>query len=124
MLWPGLPDALRHPVTRWLGPIALVAVGTAASTVALTSRALYEWGYMLFGLAAALLIADLYARGLTSRPLRCAPLVAVGRISYGLYLWHWPVFIVINGSRVHWSPLPLTLLRPCRSCSSSSRSCG
>ena len=111
MLWPGLPDALRHPVTRWFGPVALVAVGTAASTVALTSRALYEWGYMLFGLAAALLIADLYARGLTSRPLRWAPLVAVGRISYGLYLWHWPVFIVINGSRVHWSPLPPTLLR-------------
>ncbi len=111
MLWPGLPGTLRHPVTRWFGPLALVAVGIAASTVELTSRSLYRWGYLLFGLATALLIADLYARGLTSRLLRWPPFVAVGRISYGLYLWHWPVFIVINGSRVHWSPLPLTLLR-------------
>ncbi len=57
------------------------------------------------------LIADLYARGLTSRLLRHQPLVSIGRISYGLYLWHWPVFLVLNGGRIHWAFVPLTVLR-------------
>ncbi|MCU1456158.1 MAG: hypothetical protein JWL73_250 [Actinomycetia bacterium] len=111
MLWPGLVDALHGPFTRGLGALALFAVGIAASTVDIASKSLYRWGYLLFGLTTAVVVADLYARGLTSRVLRWAPLVAVGRISYGLYLWHWPVFIVLNGQRIHWSFLPLTLLR-------------
>jgi peptidoglycan/LPS O-acetylase OafA/YrhL len=111
LLWPGLPDALTSRATRWIGPAALVAVAAAAATVTLTSRALYQWGYFAFVIVTALLIADLYARGLTSRGLRHQPLVAVGRISYGLYLWHWPVYLVLNGGRIHWAFVPLTLLR-------------
>jgi peptidoglycan/LPS O-acetylase OafA/YrhL len=111
LLWPGLPEGMGGRATRWLGPAALVAVGLAASRVALTSRALYQWGYLLFVVVTAVLVADLYARGLTSRLLRNQPLVAVGRISYGLYLWHWPVYLVLNGGRIHWGFVPLTLLR-------------
>ena len=82
----------------------------------------------------AVLIADLYARGTTSRLLRNQPLVAVGRVSYGLYLWHWPVYLVLNGGRIHWGFVPLTVLRltvsglwrrpcPVRAGSSNSPSC-
>jgi peptidoglycan/LPS O-acetylase OafA/YrhL len=111
LLWAGLPDAFTHRGSRWIGPAALVVIAIAASTVSLTSRALYEWGYLLFVLATTLLIADLYSRGLTSRPLHHEPFVAIGRISYGLYLWHWPVFLVLNGGRIHWGFVPLTILR-------------
>ena len=61
--------------------------------------------------ATAVVIADLYSRGPTRVLLRREPLVGLGRISYGLYLWHWPVFLVLNGGRIHWSFVPLTLLR-------------
>ncbi len=111
LLWPGLPDAFRRSTTRWIGPVALVAIGIAASTVSLTSRALFMWGYLVFVAATALVIADLYSRGLTSRPLHHEPFVAIGRISYGLYLWHWPVFLVLNGGRIHWGFIPLTIVR-------------
>ena len=59
-----------------------------------------------------LVIADLYAGG-PDQPACCAASrwSAIGRISYGLYLWHWPVFLVLNGGRIHWAFVPLTLLR-------------
>jgi peptidoglycan/LPS O-acetylase OafA/YrhL len=111
LLWPDLPRHVTGRVSRWLGPLALVGIGVAVATVSLTSRALFAWGYLVFVLVTAVLVADLYARGLTSRLLHHEPLVAIGRISYGLYLWHWPVYLVLNGGRIHWGFIPLTLLR-------------
>ncbi len=111
LLRPTLTEGMTRRSTQWVGPAALVAVGAAAATVSLTSRALYQWGYLLFVVVTTVLIADLYARGLTSRLLRHQPLVGIGRISYGLYLWHWPVYLVLNGGRIHWAFVPLTVLR-------------
>ena len=39
------------------------------------------------------------------------PLHFVGTISYGIYLWHWPVIVYLNGARTGLSTWPLDLLR-------------
>jgi peptidoglycan/LPS O-acetylase OafA/YrhL len=111
LLWPDAARRLTGRVTSWAGVVALAAMGVAAATIDLRSRWLYEWGYVVFGLVTAVVIADLYARGRTRGLLRHEPLVFVGRISYGLYLWHWPTYLVLNGGRIHWGFVPLTLLR-------------
>ena len=73
----------------------------------------YHGGSLLFAVAVAGIIASAMQPG--SSALRSAlavtPLVWVGTISYGLYLWHWPVDVFVNGARSGTSGMALTLLR-------------
>lgn len=77
-----------------LGALVLVVAGFAL--VSEFDAALYRnGGFLRTGLVAAVLIvAAIRAGPITSALLSTAPMVAVGRRSYGLYLYHWPVFVL------------------------------
>ncbi len=45
------------------------------------------------------------------RALSLATAVAAGRISYGVYLLHWPIFLMLTPQRIGWAPWPLFALR-------------
>lgn len=72
-----------------------------------------EGGFLACAAAAAVVIADVRqtSRGPISRLLELAPLRWIGRISYGLYLWHWPVIVEVTQARTGLTGLSLDLAR-------------
>jgi peptidoglycan/LPS O-acetylase OafA/YrhL len=99
---------LWRPETN-AGQIACGALGVlgAAGAIGLwvlttsTSTFPYSGGFFLIGLsvAAVILAAVAAPRSLVPRVLSVAPVRYVGRISYGLYIWHWPIFIWLDHTR-------------------------
>ena len=90
----------------WLGLAVLVV---AWSSVDGTTLGLYRGGLFGCGLAAVAVIAAVsHPRpGPLAAVLAVRPLCFLGMISYGLYLWHWPVFLVLDQRRLGFGGWPL-----------------
>ncbi|MEZ5141232.1 MAG: acyltransferase [Acidimicrobiales bacterium] len=109
--------ALRGPIrgTRarlgleWAGLVCLVGLLGVWATTGGLSPWLYHYGFLACGLASTVVIAAAsHPRvGVVGRVLSFAPLRWLGLVSYGLYLWHWPVFVVLNRERVGLDGWPL-----------------
>ncbi|WP_159081379.1 acyltransferase family protein [Nocardioides sediminis] len=117
----GAHATARSDITsRWiragLGVLAAAAaVATAWTWTRLsgTDAVLYRGGMALAALAVAAVIAHVVVvpSGWSARLLALPPLPALGRISYGVYLWHWPVFIAANADRTGLDGLTLFAVR-------------
>ena len=111
----------RGPVRGPAGRRALEATGLAGvgilavawTTVGGRSAFLYHGGLLLFAVAAiAVIAAAMHPRpGPISRALSWRPLCLLGLISYGAYLWHWPVYVVVDDARTGLTGWPLLGLR-------------
>ena len=82
-----------------LGVLAFAACLVAYSTVEASARLFYG-GDLVFAILVAIVIAAaVQPAGRLRSFLGLSPLRYVGRISYGLYLWHWPVIIFVTAER-------------------------
>ncbi|MFG1928402.1 acyltransferase family protein [Cryptosporangium sp. NPDC048952] len=100
---------------RWSVPVLLAFSTLCAALFALddTGPALYRGGLSVVVLAVAVVIshAEREPDGRTARALSASPLPRIGRVSYELYLWHWPVFAVLDAERTGLSGLMLLVAR-------------
>jgi len=76
-----------------------------------TSARYYEGGSAAYAVLVCIIVAGALQPGVLRRLLSVRPLVWVGRISYGLYLFHWPLIVWLVPTRVHLHGLPLNALR-------------
>jgi len=74
---------------------------------------LYRGGLTALAIGVALVLAHvvLAPRGFTARILALPPLPHLGRISYGVYLWHWPIFLAATSERTGLEGTALFLAR-------------
>lgn len=90
----------RVPLPAWgyelAGVAALALLVVMAFAIDGFSPLTYYGGTLVAALLAAVLVGVVCRGGALARVLGAPPLVAVGAVSFSLYLWHYPLLLVMN----------------------------
>jgi peptidoglycan/LPS O-acetylase OafA/YrhL len=107
--WPGRPRR-QYDVAAFL---LLLILCWAATELNGNDSVVYRGGLFAFILASGGVIVGvlLCPTGITSRVLSLAPLKMLGTVSYGVYLWHWPIYLTLTEARVGLGGWSLTGVR-------------
>ena len=98
--WTHAPDAPAGRILDPLGAAAVAMLGCAASVAVLTEGYVYQWLLPLvsiLSLVAVMVAVHPAALGFR-RIMSWTPLVEMGKRSYGLYLWSWPIFVIVGAT--------------------------
>ena len=98
--WTRAGDAPAGKALDPIGAAAVAMLGCAASVAVLTEGYVYQWLLPLvsvLSLVAVMVAVHPAAIGFR-RIMSWAPLVEMGKRSYGLYLWSWPIFVIVGAT--------------------------
>lgn len=93
--------------------VALAAIAVMWFTIdGASSEMLFRGGLLAHSTLAAIVVAFAAVRlGWVTWVLGTAPLQWLGRLSYSLYLWHWPIYAVVNSRSTGLDGLSLLAVR-------------
>jgi peptidoglycan/LPS O-acetylase OafA/YrhL len=105
------PSTDRRRARAVAGSGALVGFGLLVVSASLDQAWIYRGGLVGVAMLSAVLIVAVVEGGFVSRLVSVPPLVAIGRVSYGIYLFHWPVFLLLDTARTGLTGPALVALR-------------
>ena len=78
------------------GAVALVVTFALWATTPQTADWLYSGGFPAYSILSAVVILACVVPGPVATGLSVAPLRSLGLVSYGVYLYHWPIFLWLD----------------------------
>ncbi len=95
----------------WMAPTFLSAVVVIAVVLPPAGGPAYHGAFPVLAVASGGLLLGLQHRGRVTSALSWRPLVGLGAISYGVYLFHFPVYVLMSADRVGRSGWQLLIAR-------------
>ena len=113
MVWPPGSTTTRPRLWSTLTVVGVIGVAVGAAKAGGPPWWIWNGGLVAIAVGGVLVIVGgLRAPdGVAGRVLALGPLRWVGLISYSLYLWHWPVIVLMTPTTTGWSGWPLLLAR-------------
>lgn len=97
-IWSG---GLRHSKwLSWLSICSLMMIVVLARTSSTESDWVYSGALSAFALLSLTCVLGAIVPGPMQALVSISPLVKIGKVSYGLYLFHWPVFTWLDEQRI------------------------
>ena len=86
-------------VLKFIGPLSVISLLLSSIFMRLSKMYMYYWGFLVIEFSAIIIILDVFIsqKSIIKRILLIKPLAWIGKISYGLYLWHYLIFYTMRG---------------------------
>ena len=95
-------------VVAALGVVAIAGLAWGTVIARVTDQGLFRGGLLAYAFGSAIVVLAACEPGPVRWFCSLDPLRRLGQISYGVYIYHWPLFIWLNHARTGLGPLALT----------------